>query len=323
MTSQSTSSILTTKDLATAEFTYSNPKKNANGGSVMNMYTKGTKRYTTIATPLITTWGARESTDQQGNPTGKWELSLQFPGTNYPDEECTAFYEGMMAVSERIRDDVAANSEEWLGKRKSREVVDEIVGPFFRFSKDKEKAMLNGPTMNIKLPRWKGDWQTELYDENTKPLFLKSYNKSTDGQVPTSPIEFLPKLCKVMCLIECSGIWFVGNSIYVTWSLKQAMVRNPEQPEVIEGTCFIKPSESDIEGFKQSENVNMIEDGGETKNQESIACVVEDDDSDEDSDEEQEQEPEQESTEVVEEPSPVKTKAPPKKKAPAKKKGGK
>ena len=328
MTSHATSSILTTADLATAEFTYSKPKKNASGGSVMNMYTKGTKRYTTIATPLITTWGARESLDQQKNPTGKWEISLQFPGTNYPDEECTKFYEGMQAISERIRDDVVANSEEWLGKKKTRESADEILGPFFKFSKDNEKATLNGPTMSIKLPKWKDAWQTELYDEHTNPLFLKTYNNSEDPQVPKSPIEFLPKLCKVMCLIECSGIWFVGKSIYVTWALKQAMVKNPDPPEVIEGTCFIKPSQSDIEAL-QSETNNMIEDNSadEAKNHESVACIIEDDDDEENSDEESEPEPKEEASdeeqpelkEEVAEEEP-KTKAGSKKKAPPKKK---
>lgn len=312
----SNTSILTTADLATAEFTYSAPKKNNRGGSVMNMFTKGTKEWTTIATPLVLTWGAHETQDNDGNPTGKYAMSLQFPGTAYPDKASTDFYNGMKAVEDRIRNDVVANSEEWLGEQKSREAVNEIVGKFFHTGKDREKAMANGPSMSIKLPQWagknggEGEWQSEIYDENRKPLFVKTFNKENneairhfnetnedenavfDRSTLKTPVKFLPPRSKVMCVIQCSGIWFVGKSIYVTWCLKQALVKSPEVPEIVEGTCFIMPSVSDVEALKKSSD--MAEDNSDHAQTASAAaaaavCVVHDDSSDdENSDEEEE-----------------------------------
>ena len=68
-------------------FSYSAPKAHASGGKVVNLYNKHARESLTIATPMLLTWGAQESKDKQGNPLGKWTMSLQFPSSEYPNAD--------------------------------------------------------------------------------------------------------------------------------------------------------------------------------------------------------------------------------------------
>ena len=228
-------------DIDTSLFSYSSPKAHASGGKVVNLYNKLTRESLTISTPLILTWGAQEGKDQQGNTTGKWTMSLQFPNSEFPNPDCEAFLQSMRNLEAKVKADAMTYSKEWFGKViTSSDVMDEKFNVMLRHPKIKgsiEPDLSKAPTITIKIPQWSGVWKPEIFDEDSEPLYI-------NGKVNShlTPIEFLKPKSHVMCMIQCGGIWFINGKVSITWNLKQAMVQKPKQST--EGICMLKPKES-------------------------------------------------------------------------------
>jgi hypothetical protein len=245
-----TTAIIDGTNIDTNVFSYSAPKANPSGGKVVNLYNKYFKESLTIATPLMLTWGAQEGLDQAKNPTGKFTLSLQFPSSEYKNADAEAFLESMRKVENKIKEDALTYSKEWFGKSiTSSDVMDEKFNVMLRHpKKDKGSAepdLNKPPTLTIKIPCWKGVWQSEIYDEDGNPLFLKG--KSAPH---LSPLDFLKPKTHVICLIQCGGLWFVNGKVSITWNLKQAIVQKPKTSTIAEGTCFLKPKADEVQKLK-------------------------------------------------------------------------
>ena len=244
------SAIIDGTNIDTTVFSYSAPKANPSGGKVVNLYNKHFKESLTLSTPLMLTWGAQEGMDQAKNPTGKFTMSLQFPNSDYSNADAEAFLVSMRAVESKIKADALTYSKEWFGKEiKSGDVMEEKFNVMLRHPK-KEKGSIEPdlnkpPTLTIKVPCWKGVWQSEIYDEEGTPLFLK-------GKSPAhvSPLDFLKPKTHVICLIQCGGLWFVNGKVSITWNLKQAIVQKPKSSSIVEGTCFLKPKAADVQKLK-------------------------------------------------------------------------
>jgi hypothetical protein len=194
------------------------------------------------------TWGAQEGMDQAKNPTGKFTMSLQFPNGDYSNADAEGFLASMRNLEAKIKADALTYSKEWFGKTiTSSDVMDEKFNLMLRHpKKEKGSAELDlnkPPTITIKLPCWKGVWQSEIYDEEGTPLFLKGKSAAH-----LSPLDFLKPKTHVICLIQCGGLWFVNGKVSITWNLKQAIVQKPKQS--MEGTCFLKPKASDVKTMK-------------------------------------------------------------------------
>lgn len=245
-------------NIDTTVFSYSAPKANPSGGKVVNLYNKHFKESLTLATPLMLTWGAQEGMDQARNPTGKYTMSLQFPNGDYTNAETDAFLTSMRNLESKIREDALTYSKEWFGKEiKSADVMEEKFNVMLRHPK-KEKGsaemdLNKPPTLSVKVPCWRGVWQSEIYDEEGQPLFLKG--KSSPE---LTPLEFLKPKTLVICLIQCGGLWFVNGKVSITWNLKQAIVQKPKMSSIVEGTCFLKPKTSDIERIKSQPETEVV-----------------------------------------------------------------
>jgi len=244
------SAIIDGTNIDTSVFSYSAPKANPSGGKVVNLYNKHFRESLTLTTPLMLTWGAQEGLDQQKNPTGKYTMSLQFPNSDYPNADAEAFLVSMRALESKIKADALTYSKEWFGKTiTSSDVMDEKFNVMLRHpKKEKGSAELDytkAPTLTIKIPCWKGVWQSEIYDEEGEPLFLKGKSPSH-----VSPLDFLKPKTHVLCLIQCGGLWFVNGKVSITWNLKQAIVQKPKTSSITEGTCFLRPKASDVEKLK-------------------------------------------------------------------------
>ena len=249
-TNTMSSAIIDGTNIDTTVFSYSAPKANPSGGKVVNLYNKNFRESLTISTPLILTWGAQEGLDQAKNPTGKFTMSLQFPNKDYANADCENFLKSMRTLEAKIKADALTYSKEWFGKTiTSSDVMDEKFNVMLRHPKvSKDSAELDfdkPPTLTVKIPCWKGVWQSEIYDEEGEPLFIK-------GKTPShvSPLDFLKPKTHVICLIQCGGLWFVNGKVSNTWNLKQAVVQKPKTSTIAEGVCFIKPKASDVEKMK-------------------------------------------------------------------------
>ena len=244
------SAIIEGTNIDTSVFSYSTPKANPSGGKVVNLFNRHFKESLTITTPMMLTWGAQEGKDQQQNPTGKFSMSLQFPNKDFPNEDAEAFLASMRALEAKVKSDALIYSKDWFGKEiKSAEVMEEKFNIMLRHPKlEKGGAELDynkPPTLTVKIPCWKGVWQSEIYDEDGEPLFLKGMQIAE-----STPLDLLKPKSQVLCLLQCGGLWFVNGKVSITWNLKQAIVKKPQMPSVVEGRCFLKPKAADIEKFK-------------------------------------------------------------------------
>jgi len=250
--------ILDATNIDLSVFSYTAPKPNPSGGKVVNLLNKHNKESLTMQTPLIMTWGAQEGKDQQGQLTGKWTASLQFPNKDYPNEDCDKFLENMRRIESQIKQDAIANSKEWFGKTiTSLDVMEEKFNVMLRRSKIKgseEYDETKAPTLTAKLPNWaKSGWQTEVYDEDGEPLFIK-------GQQDSSPLDFLSGRKYIICLLQSGGLWFVNGKLSITWNMKQVVVQKPKTSSITEGICFLKPKQNDIDKLKvQEEDKDTVE----------------------------------------------------------------
>ena len=245
-----TDAIIDGTNINTSLFSYSAPKAHASGGKVVNLYNKNVRESLTISTPLILTWGAQEGKDTQGNMTGKWTMSLQFPNSEYSNADAEAFLKSIRALEAKVKADAMTYSKEWFGKTiTSAEVMDEKFNVMLRHPK-KEKGSIEvdenkPPTLTVKIPCWKGVWQSEIYDEDGEQMFVKSKTASH-----VSPLDFLKPKTHVICLLQCGGLWFVNGKVSITWNLKQAIVQKPKTSSIVEGTCFLKIKPADKEKLK-------------------------------------------------------------------------
>lgn len=228
---------------------YSAPKATAQGAKSVNILNKASKSYLTLSTPLLLTWGASEFVDEKtGEGDGKFSLSLQFPNDEYASDDTNAFFLNMKALEEKIKADALVYSKEWFGKvQKSAEVIDALFTPMLKYPKDKltgDYDYNKKPTMKIKLPQWKGVWQTEIYDEDGNKLF-----PSDNSQVTLDPLYYLKKGTNIACLIQFAGIWFVNGKFSASWKLVQAVVQKPKA--TLQGKCFIHLKSTDKEKLQK------------------------------------------------------------------------
>jgi hypothetical protein len=294
----SSSIIAVYNNLSQSKFDYSKPRANPSGGTVINLFSKNSKEWFTFSTPLMFTWGATEGTSQEtGNPNGKWSASLQFPSDSFPDKNGTTFLEELRILEHTIKTDAMEHSMEWFGtKIDNMAVMDVMCNSMIyqpKIKGTKTPDLTKSPTFSVKIPNWKSKgWQTEVYDEDGKPLFLKSFNKRIENgeNGVDSPLEFIKPQCRMMCLIQSAGIWIVNGKMSITWNYKQVLVKSPVIPEIVEGVCFMTPTPSEREQLSDETGVQEIVEHS-TESSES-SCVIVDDDSDgEESDEEIDKEP--------------------------------
>jgi hypothetical protein len=221
------------------DISYAKIKINPSGGKNIAIINSKTRKTTMLSTPLMLTWGMSEFIDDK---TGKkvYDLSLQFPNANYPDEAGEAFLQKMIKFEQKIKTDAITNSREWFDKpRMSTDVVEALWSPMLKYPKNKNTREIDytmAPTFRIKIPYWDGEFKTEIYDFNKNQLW--------PSETASTPLEYVPKFTRIACVLQCGGIWFAAGRFGVTWKLFQAVVKPPQS---LRGTCHIEVSDTDRE----------------------------------------------------------------------------
>ena len=181
------------------------------------------------------TWGVNEYTDEK-NGKVTYDMTLQFPKSEYNTEELSTFLTAMQGLEEKIKTTAMENSKEWMNKAKmSQEVVDALWSPMLKYPKDQstgEPDYSRAPTLRVKIPYWEGEFKNvEVYDINQKALF------PNDGDVSIS--DLITKGSNVATIIQCGGVWFANGKFGVTWKLFQCVVK---PRETLSGKCHIQLS---------------------------------------------------------------------------------
>lgn len=274
MSSANANMILDGTNVDLGVFSYSAPKANSAGGKVVNLYNKYAKESLTIAVPMMGSWGAQESKEvigksADGKPitrgTGKYSMALQFSKGQYTTPESEEFLKQMKLVENKIKTDAMTYSKEWFGKQiNSMDVMDEKISPMLKYPKVKgseERNYDEPPQLSVKLPCWKDVWQTSVFDEDYKQLYVKGKT-----ELGVTPLDYLVSTSKapiqVICLIQCGGLWFVGNpaKVSITWNLKQVIVKKPKMSSIADDTCFLHITATDREVMKSLPETETLQD---------------------------------------------------------------
>jgi hypothetical protein len=246
------------------------------------------------------TWGIADFVDDKGESDGKFSMSLNFPNEDYATEGTNAFLSKMKDFEKQILDDAVKYSDAWFGEELSRDVVKHNFFPFLKYSKDKltkKTDYSKPPSIRARVPNYNNKWGIEIYDTQQNRIFPSDNENLT-------PMDFVPKMSNVACVLQCGGLWFGGKGWGLTWKVNQIVVK-PREVVSVYGKCHISLSSDEIQTMEKS----SVADDEEERDDEVVPTktvdVV-------DSDDEQEQ---TDDPEVVEEPAPAPKKKVVKKKA--------
>jgi hypothetical protein len=205
---------------------YMKPRVLDKGSKAISIISTQTNRMLHLSTPLMMTWGISDYTDERGESDGKFSISLNFPQEDKVTPQTDVFLQKLQEFEDRILDDAERYSEEWWGKKMSREICKFSMYPIIKKNKDPTKP----PSIRAKVPLYQGVWKVEIYDTKQQLLFPCEDTSLT-------PIDFVPKLSNVACGIQCGGIWIGGKGWGVTWKLFQCVVK-PREIVSIKGCCI-------------------------------------------------------------------------------------
>ena len=177
-------------------------------------------------------------------------------------------------------------SDAWFGEDLSREVVKHNFFPFLKYSKDKLTKKFDyskPPSIRGRVPCYNGKWDLEVYDTSATRIF------PCDNEMAT-PMDFVPKMSNVACVIQCGGLWFGGKGWGITCRVKQIVVK-PREVVSIFGKCHVAISDKDIETMEKA-STTVNEDDTEEQSGSTSNLHVEDSDEDDDTPAVEEKEPE-------------------------------
>jgi len=243
MSSNSTQIVLSVSEWDTSAIKYTAPKLNKQGGKAISIISRQKNRALHISTPLMMTWGISDFIDEKtGESDGKYSMTLNFPNDEYATPATTAFLQKLKDFENQILDDAVKNSELWWGEEMSREVAKHSFYPLLKYSKNKDTKRFDyskPPSIRGKVPYYDGKWGIEIYNTKNQLIFPCEDDRLT-------PVEFVPKLSNVACVLQCGGIWIGGKGWGLTWKVVQCVVK-PKEIVSIYGKCHIQLSSEERE----------------------------------------------------------------------------
>jgi len=275
--------VLSSADWSPSSVKFMPPKVNERGGKSISIISKQTNRSLHISTPMMMTWGIADFIGDNGESDGKFSISLNFPNDEYKKPATDKFLQQLKDFENYILDAAVTNSELWWGEEMSREVCKHTFFPFLKYSKNKDTKKIDlskPPSIRAKVPFYDGKWNVELYDTKENLIF------PCDNQNLT-PVDFVPKLSQVACVLQCGGIWIGGKGWGLTWKLIQSVVK-PREVVSVYGKCHIQLSSEDRDTIDNQKIPDEDLEEGEELEQLVSAPII--DTAAEDSDEEGEQE---------------------------------
>ena len=280
--------VVSCDDWNTSSVKYMPPKVNERGGKSINMISTQSNRSLHITTPMMMTWGITDFIGENGESDGKFSMSLNFPNEDYRKPGTDDFLVKMKAFENQILDDAVKNSELWWGEEMSREVCKHTFFPFLKYSKNKDTKRVDTskpPSIRAKVPNYGGKWGCEIYDTRDNLIF------PSEKEQHLTPVDFVPKLSQVACVLQCGGIWIGGKGWGLTWKLIQCVVK-PREVVSVYGRCHIKLSDDDrgtIETQTLREDAETLDEDDDAPPQTVFVATTQHDTAADDSDEEVEE----------------------------------
>lgn len=150
--------------------------------------------------------------NDKGPDGPKYHVSVSLANDQTENVNLRKFTDNCRALDDLAKNEPTTNSS-WFGKTLSPELISEFYKSAEKFPKDSKWPS----NLKIKLPfDRQGKPQFVVYDESKKPVDVFD----ADGNVDSS---FIPKGSELVCLIQPTGVWFVGKTQFgVGYKLLQA-----------------------------------------------------------------------------------------------------
>jgi hypothetical protein len=182
-------------------------------------------------------FGIDQSRPENGQAV-KYHISVSMANDETQNEQLREFTSNIRSIDNKAKLH-AQESDEWFGKKLSAELVNEFYKSAEKFPKDSKWPS----TLKVKLPLDRQNKpQFVLYDEQKKPIqFIDS-----DGNINPDSI---PRGCEAVCLIQSTGVWFVGKTQYgVGYKLLQAKIYKSNK---LTGYSIVDSEPEDEDGEKE------------------------------------------------------------------------
>ena len=223
------------------------PKVSSLGTKAISLISTQTNRSLHLSTPLMMTWGISDFVDEKGEGGGKYTMSLNFPSDDYKTQVTDDFLHKIQRLENAVLDKAVEYSEVWWGETMSREVIKHMLFPMLKYSKNKDTKKIR-----VKVPCYEGKWNCEVYDTKMNLLFPSEDESLT-------PLDFVPKLSNVACVIQCTGLWIGGKGWGLTWKLVQAIVK-PRETQTVFGKCHVMLSNDEMKSLSDGGSSGAVDD---------------------------------------------------------------
>jgi hypothetical protein len=212
----------------------------------VTILSKTSNKSLAINTPLMMTWGIEDFVNDQGESNGKYKMPMVFPNPEFETPSTNLFLTKLKEFENQVIEDAMKNQEAWFGEDNlSRDV---IVSKFTRIVKypkikgTKKLDMTKSPSISANVPFYAdtNKWPVQIYDVGGNLLF------PSDANPTTLPGEYVPRLSKVKCILNCGSLWISAMGWGVTFKLVQCIVKTEAVMSIFE-KCHLQmaPDEMD------------------------------------------------------------------------------
>ena len=223
----------------------------------------------------------------------KYSMQLSFRGieSQDPDDKriksfqdpngkrIKSFHDMINDLDNLLVETASANSLTWLKMKSApKPVVEALLNPTIKVSKDVVTQEPDGKypdSIKVRIPYYAKD------DKLGCAFFDKDDKLITDMSV----LNKLRRGTQVLCILECSGVYFSNGKFGMTWSLYQCAIKSENSNRIPKGICLITDSddENEVENNHSIPNQNQKTTGNQVSFTSSILVQDENDDDDLDS----------------------------------------
>ena len=217
--------------------------------------------------------------DKDGTESYSLELSFKEKESR---ETLQRYYEILEEIDSKVLDAALDNSQLWLRKAKSKEVVEALFTRSIRIPTDRETGEV--------IDKWPPTFRLKLNKDNKGHFRCVAYDQETKDEISLDSVMPKMKGSKVTAIASCGGIWVAGGKFGCSWKATQLMI---QVNSGLNRFAFQDIVEDQIQSSKK--DVDMDEDDDEEISAEVSNDVETSDDEDveiEEEDEEDEAEPE-------------------------------
>jgi hypothetical protein len=151
-------------------------------------------------------------------------------------------------IENAVLDYAEKNSKELFKKQRSKEILKEFYKPFIKHSLNEEGERSDKYPATFKTKLWTNgpDFSADVFDA-----------QKVDGKYPKIKMtlnnsdEVITKGSHCEAIIQCSGLWVVGDSFGISWSVSQLKIYKNDN--AIVGYAFQDEEPEQVEEFQEEE----------------------------------------------------------------------